>query len=619
MADEKLNILTLAMAKKYTDISLAGAGAVAGVPCQIQSITPITGGNRVTFLWVDNNNVSHTSTLDVMDGAKGDKGDTGIQGLQGEPGIQGPQGIQGEKGVGIESITKKSSAGLVDTYLIVFTDGTESSFDVVNGANITKTSQLENDSNFITNVVNNLLNYYTKDEVYTKANIDELLRNVGAGLSVKIVAVLPTEEISGTTIYLIKTSGNNYNQYMWIDNAWANLGSTTVDLSNYYTKDKVDEILLGYVTKDVLASVLIDYVKKSELAKVATSNDYNDLDNLPQIPDVSGIKPYTNVLQDSENTSPTSKALYDAVSGINSEVEKKAKSSDVGNISELSTTDKSSAVAAINEINDSLGALSSGKVSTDLVPSDASANNKLVAHQTPYNSFTLNNNSGLQKWYKLGTYMSGNNTARLDFVSARVDGQMFESSVRISGVGTNSNYVSWIGENGCEISTIEIKVDTNRNLYVKMNSYSAVEIRVYGVFTLDIAEQSSEPSGIQIVIEKLVTKKDLILTADGDHSTAVGNDVLCRWYIIDNGNYAICIGYNTETFSVDTPNTMFSMQLPAGYRYFNLISSSVYIKGNFSLVTGASHISGNGAGTYISNIGTVEKNSFRQIVLAIKE
>lgn len=357
MADEKLNILTLAMAKKYTDNSLAGAGAVAGVPCQIQSITPITGGNRVTFLWEDNNNVSHTSTLDVMDGAKGDKGekgDTGIQGLQGEPGIQGPQGIQGEKGVGIESITKKSSAGLVDTYQIVFTDGTESSFDVVNGANITKTSQLENDSNFITNVVNNLLNYYTKDEVYTKANIDELLRNVGAGLSVKIVTVLPTEEISGTTIYLIKTTGNNYNQYMWIDNAWANLGSTTVDLSNYYTKDKVEEILLGYVTKDVLASILIDYVKKSELAKVATSNDYNDLDNLPQIPDVSGIKPYTNVLQDSENTAPTSKALYDAVSGINSEVEKKAKSSDVGNISELSTTDKSSVVAAINGVNDSL-------------------------------------------------------------------------------------------------------------------------------------------------------------------------------------------------------------------------------------------------------------------------
>lgn len=365
-----MDVITLALAKKYTEETVKGGGALKGANCTIKSIEAVPEGNKVTFEWTLTDGSKKTDFIIIKDGVDGKDGKDGIDGIDGE---KGDKGDQGDKGIGIESITKKSSAGLVDTYLIVFTDGTESSFDVVNGANITKTSQLENDSNFITNIVNNLLNYYTKDEVYTKANIDELLRNIGAGLSVKIVAALPTEEISGTTIYLIKTSGNNYNQYMWIDNAWANLGSTTVDLSNYYTKDKVDEILLGYVTKDELASVLIDYVKKSELAKVATSNDYNDLDNLPEIPDVSGIKPYTNVLQDSENTAPTSKALYDAVSGINSEVEKKAdsddvptkvtdledaedyaKSSDVGNISELSTTDKSSAVAAINEINDSL-------------------------------------------------------------------------------------------------------------------------------------------------------------------------------------------------------------------------------------------------------------------------
>lgn len=360
-----MDLVTLNAAKSFTKKSLVGMGAIKGASCQVAGTKFDADENTViTLSWKDNSGAVKTQEVTIK---------KGIDGKDGIDGIDGEKGDQGDKGIGIESITKKSSAGLVDTYLIVFTDGTESSFDVVNGANITKTSQLENDSNFITNIVNNLLNYYTKDEVYTKANIDELLRNIGAGLSVRIVAALPTEEISGTTIYLIKTSGNNYNQYMWIDNAWANLGSTTVDLSNYYTKDKVDEILLGYVTKDELASVLIDYVKKSELAKVATSNDYNDLDNLPEIPDVSGIKPYTNTLQDSENTAPTSKALYDAVSGINSEIEKKAdsddvptkvtdledaedyaKSSDVGNISELSTTDKSSAVAAINEINDSL-------------------------------------------------------------------------------------------------------------------------------------------------------------------------------------------------------------------------------------------------------------------------
>ena len=57
-----------ALSRKYTENTVAGAGAVAGKPCQIQSITDITGGHRVTFLWKDNSNVDHTSVMDVMDG-----------------------------------------------------------------------------------------------------------------------------------------------------------------------------------------------------------------------------------------------------------------------------------------------------------------------------------------------------------------------------------------------------------------------------------------------------------------------------------------------------------------------------------------------------------------------
>lgn len=94
-------LIAYILAQKYADDSMAGAGAVKGVPCQIQSITPIAGGNRVVFLWIDNNNVSHTQTLDVMDGAtgaQGERGERGLTGAQGEQGIQGIQGIQGPKG-----------------------------------------------------------------------------------------------------------------------------------------------------------------------------------------------------------------------------------------------------------------------------------------------------------------------------------------------------------------------------------------------------------------------------------------------------------------------------------------------------------------------------------------
>ena len=60
--------------KQYVDDTVAGAGAVAGKPCTIQSVTDITGGHRVTFAWTDNSGGSHTSSMDVMDGTDGRDG-----------------------------------------------------------------------------------------------------------------------------------------------------------------------------------------------------------------------------------------------------------------------------------------------------------------------------------------------------------------------------------------------------------------------------------------------------------------------------------------------------------------------------------------------------------------
>lgn len=88
----------LAVSKKYTKDSLQGIGAIAGKSCQIQSITPIAGGNRITFLWVDDSGIEHTSILDVFDGEKGDKGDKGDRGAIGPAGAQGIQGVQGPTG-----------------------------------------------------------------------------------------------------------------------------------------------------------------------------------------------------------------------------------------------------------------------------------------------------------------------------------------------------------------------------------------------------------------------------------------------------------------------------------------------------------------------------------------
>ena len=122
-----LEILTLGSSKTYTKESLLGGGAVVGKNVTISSITPIEGGNKVTFSYTLDNGTVKTSTMDVMDGKdgvsvtgvsdkgngkftlllsdgsetsaiqtiKGDKGDKGNPGDKGEPGADGYTPVRG--------------------------------------------------------------------------------------------------------------------------------------------------------------------------------------------------------------------------------------------------------------------------------------------------------------------------------------------------------------------------------------------------------------------------------------------------------------------------------------------------------------------------------------------
>jgi len=82
-----------------------------------------------------------TYTITYGDGSEstftvtnGAEGEQGIQGIQGEQGEQGEKGEQGETGVGIVSIVKTSTDGLIDTYTITCSDGSQTTFTVANGA-----------------------------------------------------------------------------------------------------------------------------------------------------------------------------------------------------------------------------------------------------------------------------------------------------------------------------------------------------------------------------------------------------------------------------------------------------------------------------------------------------
>ena len=91
-------------------------------------------------------------------------------------------------------------------------------------------------------------------DTYTKAEIDRMFGEAGT-VQVEAVDVLPTENIKENVIYLVPngSSGENfYDECMYINNKWETIGTTEIDLSNYTTKDELEEALVDMVTVDVL-------------------------------------------------------------------------------------------------------------------------------------------------------------------------------------------------------------------------------------------------------------------------------------------------------------------------------------------------------------------------------
>ena len=117
---------TFAISKVYSSVAAMNAGyATDGVP---------VGGLVV----IDTGNVEDEDNAKLY--VKGDTAYEYLTDMSGAQGIQGPKGDKGDtgntgpQGVGISSITKTSTAGLVDTYTISLTNGQSSTFTVTNGA-----------------------------------------------------------------------------------------------------------------------------------------------------------------------------------------------------------------------------------------------------------------------------------------------------------------------------------------------------------------------------------------------------------------------------------------------------------------------------------------------------
>ena len=110
-------------------------------------------------------------------------------------------------------------------------------------------------SDFVMKTVDNLDNYYNKNETYTKIEVNNLLDTISS-LQLTKVDVLPTDKISTSTIYLLpKTDAeeqNIYLEYINLDgtsNGWECIGDTSLNLTDYITSNSLTIALSDYYKK----------------------------------------------------------------------------------------------------------------------------------------------------------------------------------------------------------------------------------------------------------------------------------------------------------------------------------------------------------------------------------
>lgn len=132
--------------------------------------------------------------------------------------------------------------------------------------------------------------YYTKSETYTQAQVNRLLASVNKP-AFEVVDELP-ESGEQNVIYLVKKTSSEqndvYDEYVWITDEdgtshWEHIGSTAVDLSDYYTKEEITALLNNQKTE-----IITTCNAYTDAAKTAC-NQYTDTAIATALGDVESV------------------------------------------------------------------------------------------------------------------------------------------------------------------------------------------------------------------------------------------------------------------------------------------------------------------------------------------
>ena len=273
-----MDVITLAVAKKFTKDSLKGAGALKGSPCTVKSTSYDADGNSIVVLeWSLTDGSKKNSTVIIKKGIDGK---------------DGKDGVQGETGVSIAGAHFNSNGKIV----FELSDGSETapislpsaSVDIspdsgnvieqrANGIFVPETDT----SNFVEKEANkSLISDEDKAQIALNKSAIETLNGdesvVGSvakqiaealgklnSLSKEIVDAVPSvADAKDNVIYLLKGEGTTYEMYSVVSlpdgsKNMASLGSTEINLDGYLTETKAKEFYLALadVDKETLAKL----------------------------------------------------------------------------------------------------------------------------------------------------------------------------------------------------------------------------------------------------------------------------------------------------------------------------------------------------------------------------
>lgn len=404
--------------------------------------------------------------------------------------------VPGLDGVGIQSIEKTSTSGLVDTYTITYTDGDTDTFTVTNGeqgvgiTDISKTSTVGKvDTYTIT-----LSNGDTYD--FTVTN--------GEGVGVP--------EGGTTGQVLVKKSNTDY------DTEWANAGAgegvpaggtTGQILAKKTGADYDTEWVDNEGGSDVTSELESLSAAASELASETGSLES---ENSVQTSEIASQTSEINSLA-SENSAQSSElaSLSSSMSEVVSEISSMSVSDISSQLNSLSA-ENSTQTSEIGSLSQSMSELASAAASTSTSQSGIDSEQDVaIASLTSENSTQTSEIGSLAS--EIDSMSTSDYTSEINSLHSETSELAVENSTQTSEIGSLGVSMSELADAAASTSTSQSEIDSTQNVSLaSLSTENSTQTSEIGSLSTASSELASE---VEVIGSEVAEKQDVLTAGSG--------------------------------------------------------------------------------------------------------